>query len=173
MKILEQTWKFQGRRIAVRQDRTVDDSGLETTRDVVVHPGAVCIIALPSPDEVVLTRQYRYATGKELLELPAGTIEESESPIDTAHRELEEETGYRATRLELINTFYTTPGFCDELMYLYEGDGLSLAEQHLDANESIQVVVTRRSEAFQMIRDGRIQDAKTLVGLLTLLSKGS
>ena len=170
MKILEQKIEFEGRRIAVRRDRIVDPAGRETTREVVVHPGAVSIVAMASPDEVILIRQYRHPAGEELIEIPAGTLEEGEDPIDTARRELEEETGYRSARIELRATYYTTPGFSDELMYLYEASDLTLARQNLDEDETIEVVLTHREEALRMIREGRIRDAKTLIGLLTLLN---
>lgn len=170
MKILEQKIEFEGKRIAVRRDRIVDPAGRETTREVVVHPGAVSIVAMASPDEVILIRQYRHPTGEELIEIPAGTLEEGEDPIDTARRELEEETGYRPARIELRATYYTTPGFSDELMYLYEASDLTLVQQNLDEDETIEVVLTHREEALRMIQEGRIRDAKTLIGLLTLLN---
>jgi len=170
MKVIEQTVEFQGQRIAVRRDRVVDASGRETTREIVVHPGAVSIVAKLSSDEVVLIRQYRYATGEELVEIPAGTLEKDENPIDAAHRELEEETGYRAKQMDLRAAYYTTPGFSNELMYLYEANGLTLSEQALDDDEAIEVAVTLSDTALQMIQQGRIRDAKTIVGLLTVLT---
>jgi ADP-ribose pyrophosphatase len=170
VKILEQKIEFQGKRIAVRRDRIVDASGRETTRELVVHPGAVSIVAMLPSDEVVLIHQYRHATGEELVEIPAGTLEENEDPIDAAHRELAEETGYSAKQLELRATYYTTPGFSNELMYLYEASGLTLAEQNLDEDETIEVALTPSDQALQMIQDGRIRDAKTIVGLLKILT---
>lgn len=167
------TWKvlgtkvgFEGWRIRVRTDSLLNPDGKMTTRDVVEHPGAVTVVALPTRDTVILVRQYRHATGEELLELPAGTREEGENPIDTAKRELEEETGYAAARIRLLADFYTAPGFTDELMHLYEATGLTLGEQRLDQDEFIEVVHVRRDDALEMIRDGRVKDAKTIVGLL-------
>ena len=165
-KVLETKVGFQGWRIKVRTDRILNPDGRETTRDIVEHPGAVTIVALPAPDKVILVRQYRHATGKELLELPAGTREEGEDPIETAKRELEEETGYRAARIRRLADFYTAPGFTDELMHLYEATGLTPGEQRLDEGEFIEVVHVHRDDALEMIRDGRIEDAKTIVGLL-------
>jgi ADP-ribose pyrophosphatase len=168
-KILGQEIKFEGWRIRVRQDRVIAPSGKETTWDVVMHPGAVAIVARPTPDEVVLIRQQRYATREELIELPAGTLEKGENPLETARRELKEETGYAASCMELRATFYTTPGFSDELMYLYEASGLEPGPQRLEDDEDIQVDVVSVDEALRMTRDGRIRDAKTLVGLLIVL----
>ena len=169
MKVIEQTIEFQGRRIAVRWDRIVDASGREKAYEVVVHPGAVSIVAILSSDEVVLINQYRHATGEVIVEIPAGTLEKDEDPIDAARRELEEETGYSAKRLELRATYYTTPGFSNELMYLYEASELTLSKQSLDDDESIEVSVTHRDRALRMIQEGRIRDAKTIVGLLMVL----
>ncbi len=170
MKVIEKKIEFAGRRISVRRDRIVDRSGRETVRDVVLHPGAVSIVAMPSSDEVVLINQFRYATGEELIEIPAGTLEPNEAPVEAARRELEEETGYRAQQLELRATYFTTPGFSNELMYLYEASGLTFTEQRLDDDEAITVSVTQRDQALRMIQEGRIRDAKTIVGLLTVLA---
>ena len=170
MKILDQKTVFEGRRIKVRQDRVIEPSGKEITRDIVIHPGAVAIVARPTPDQVVLIRQFRYATGEELLEIPAGTLEPDEDPLDTARRELEEETGYVASEMKLRASFYTTPGFTDEIMHLYEASGLIRTQQRLEDDETIEIALTAREDALRMAREGRIRDAKTLVGLLMVLA---
>lgn len=157
--------KYEGRRITVKQDHIMDPSGKTHIRDVVIHPGAVSIIAWSKPGEIVLIRQYRYATGEELLELPAGTMEKGEDPITTAQRELEEETGYRAGRMKHQATYYTTPGFTNELMHLYEASDLKIGKQRLEEDEVIEIVLTPLDEAIQMAYNGKIKDAKTLVGL--------
>jgi ADP-ribose pyrophosphatase len=169
IKILNQEVQFVGRRITVRRDKVIEPSGKEGVRDVVLHPGAVSIIAMPSPEEIVLIRQYRHATGEELIELPAGTLEVGEDPIDTARRELEEETGYVASEMTHRATYYTAPGFTNELMYLYEASGLTLRQQRLEDDEAIDVVLTRREDALKWMREGKIRDAKTLVGLMMTL----
>ncbi len=135
----------------------------------VVHPGAVCIVARPSADEVILIRQYRHATGGELLEIPAGTLHEGEDPRECAIRELEEETGYRASQIIERARFWTTPGFTDEFMYLYEASGLVKTQINPDEDEVIEVDIVPRREALLMIDDGRIQDAKSILGLLRVL----
>jgi len=168
-KILSQDVVFKGRVIQLRVDRVVEASGREVTREIVVHPGAVCIVARPTPREVILIRQYRHATGKELLELPAGGLHDGEPPLEAARRELEEETGYRAGSLLELAAFWTTPGFTTEYMYLYEASDLEKTEVRPDEDEVIEVEIVRAEEALRMIEDGRIQDAKSILGLLRVL----
>jgi len=165
MNILEKQTVFQGRLLNVRCDRLESD-GRETTREFVVHPGGVSIVAHPTPEEILLVSQYRYPTGETLVELPAGTLEPGEEPIETARRELEEETGYRAARMNLIGSYYTTPGFTSELMYLYEAFDLTFGEQQLEEDEMIEVIRISSEEAMRMLGNGEIRDAKTLVGLM-------
>src|SRR5437016_14230866 len=98
-KVLDTRIAYKGKHIQVREDRVVEPSGYEASREIVVHPGAVCIVARPTPLEVILIRQYRHATGQELLEIPAGTLKSREDPLGCAIRELEEETGYRAAKM--------------------------------------------------------------------------
>jgi len=135
------------------------------TRDVVVHPGAVLILPLLEPDQVVLIRNYRYVAETELLELPAGTLEPGESPVACAARELEEETGYAAGLLEPLCQFYTTPGFTNEFMHAFIATNLRPTSQHLDENEQIRVETMRLAEALDATADGRIIDAKTIAAL--------
>src|SRR5262249_7689015 len=111
----------------------------------------------------------RHATGQELLEIPAGTLHPGEDPKDCAIRELEEETGYRAANILGHGRFWTTPGFTTEIMYLFEAGDLTKTTINPDEDESIEVEIVRRSQAIQMVEDGRIQDAKSIVGLLRIL----
>jgi ADP-ribose pyrophosphatase len=166
MEILEKNDVFRGKLLNVRCDRIRSAAGVESTREFVVHPGGVSILARPTSEEILLVEQYRYPTGESLLELPAGTLEPNEEPLATAHRELEEETGYRAGSMTLRASYYTTPGFTSELMYLYEASDLTFVGQRLEEDEAIEVRRVENDEAMAMLRDGRIRDAKTLVGLL-------
>ncbi len=164
-KILSSRLAYNGGHIQVREDRVIEPSGHEGVREIVVHPGAVCIVARPTTEEVILIRQYRHATGRELLEIPAGTLHEGEDPRECAIRELEEETGYHAARMIERSKFWTTPGFTTEFMYLYEASDLTKTQANPDDDEAIEVEIVRNSEALQMIQDGRLQDAKSILGL--------
>ena len=168
-KILSSRLAYKGGHIQVREDRVIEPSGYEASREIVVHPGAVCIVARPTQEEVILIRQYRHATGRELLEIPAGTLHDAEDPRECAIRELEEEAGYRAATMMERARFWTTPGFTTEFMYLYEATDLTKTQVHPDDDEVIEVDIVPRSEALQMIEDGRIQDAKSILGLLRVL----
>jgi ADP-ribose pyrophosphatase len=168
-RVLSSRLAYKGRHIQVREDLVIEPGGHEASREIVVHPGAVCIVARPSPDQVILIRQYRHAAGQELLEIPAGTLHEGEDPVQCAFRELEEETGYRAAKMTERARFWTTPGFTSEFMYLYEATGLTKTQIHPDEDEVIEVDIVQRDEALQLIDNSRIQDAKSILGLLRIL----
>jgi ADP-ribose pyrophosphatase len=170
-KVLKQEIVFNGGHIKVRVDRVIEPAGHEATREIVVHSGAVCIVARPADNEVLLVRQYRHSTGGDLLEIPAGGLDPGEDPLDAARRELEEETGYRAANIVQRAAFWTTPGFTTEYMWLYEATGLTKTQIHPDEDEVIEVDVVNIEEALRMIDDGRIQDAKTILGLLRVFRK--
>jgi ADP-ribose pyrophosphatase len=170
-KVLKQEIVFNGGHVKVRVDRVIEPAGHEATREIVVHSGAVCIVAKPSDTEVLLVRQYRHATGGELLEIPAGGLDPGEDPLDAARRELEEETGYRAANIVQRAAFWTTPGFTTEYMWLYEATNLTRTQINPDEDEVIEVDVVKVEDALRMIDDGRIQDAKTILGLLRVFGK--
>jgi ADP-ribose pyrophosphatase len=160
---------YKGGHIEVREDHLIEPAGHECSREIVVHPGAVCIVARPTPDEVILIRQYRHAAGRELLEIPAGTLNEGEDPRECAIRELEEEAGFRAATMTERARFWTTPGFTTEFMYLYEATDLTKTQINPDEDEVIEVDIVRAAEALRMVDDGRVQDAKSILGLLRVL----
>lgn len=168
-KILSSRMAYNGGHIQVREDRVIEPAGHECSREIVVHPGAVCVVARPTPEEVILIRQYRHAAGSELVEIPAGTLHAGEDPRECAIRELEEEAGYRAANMVERAKFWTTPGFTTEFMYLYEATGLTKTQTNPDEDEVIEVDIVSRSKALQMIDDGKIQDAKSILGLLRVL----
>lgn len=135
------------------------------SRELVVHPGAVLILPLLSPDEVVMIHNYRFSVGAELLELPAGTLELGEDPADCASRELEEETGYLGGRIERLGRFYTSPGFTNELMYAFVATDLKATAPRPEATEQIRVAILSLADALAATIDGRIVDGKTIAAL--------
>jgi ADP-ribose pyrophosphatase len=130
------------------------------------HSGAVALLPLLDDGRICFVHNHRASVDRRLVELPAGTREPGEDPAVTARRELAEETGYRAGTLELMATFYTSPGVLDEKMYLYLATSLEPGPMALEAGEDIQTLLIDLPEALEMARDGRICDAKSLVGLL-------
>lgn len=136
------------------------------TREIVTHPGAVIILPVLDDKHIVMIHNYRYTVGAELTELPAGTLEPPEKPIVCAKRELEEETGYVAGRIEPMGTFYTTPGFTNELMYCFVAHDLTKMQQKLVDGEQIRVEVVTMNQAVDWIRKGKIVDGKTIATLM-------
>jgi len=164
----------RGRFITFRIDTVEDPSGARHTREIVEHPGAVCVIPVLGAD-VLMVRQFRTPIGRVILELPAGKLDTqpdgtSEDPDGAALRELDEETGYRAGSLRSLGSFWTAPGFTDELMHLYLATDLVLLPQSSgpDVGEFLDLVRLPWRDAVAMAEEGRIDDAKTLVGLLRL-----
>lgn len=158
---------WTGRRIRVRVDEVQRSDGHRTTREVVEHPGAVAMLAWDGT-RIAMVRQWRHATGGELLEIPAGTLEPDEAPAETARRELAEEVGLAAARWEDGPRFYTAPGFCDELMHLFLATDLREAPGQADADELLEPSWLTLDEALAALDDGRVRDAKTIAGVLWL-----
>lgn len=159
---------FRGPVFAVRTDRLRLSDGHEARVDVVEHAGSVGILACPKPGEVVMVRQYRHAVGRELWEIPAGSIDAGEDPAAAALRELAEETGYRGERAREIARIYPTPGYCDELLYLMFVEGAVSGAQSLDDDERIEAVCMPVARLREMAASGEILDAKTLLAFLWL-----
>jgi ADP-ribose pyrophosphatase len=155
-----------GRKIRVVRTRRWAADGKLVEREVVRHPGAVTIIPMVDADRVCLVRNVRIAVGETLIELPAGTLDEGEDPIDCARRELAEETGYRAGRLEKLCEFFMSPGVLDERMRLVLATELTPGEQELDEGEDLEPLIVPWREAMRMVDAGEIRDSKTLAGLL-------
>ncbi len=160
--------RFVGRVFRVRTDEIVFPDGGDARLDIVEHRGSYAIIATPAPDTLVLVRQYRHAVGRELWEIPAGTAEPGEGLLDGALRELAEETGYRAAAARLLGSFYMTPGFCNEIMHLVHADELTPGETSFDEDERIVVQNFTIDEVQQLVRNGEIADAKTLISWMWL-----
>jgi ADP-ribose pyrophosphatase len=165
MERIESREMYRGRVVTIRQDKVRMEGGRVSTWDVVEHPGAVVVLAVDGED-LLFVRQYRYATGEELLELVAGTREPGEDPADTAVRELQEEAGYKAGRITKLAEFYSAPGFCSELLHLYLAEELTPSKLPGDEDEEIRVERMRLEDALRLALQGGIRDAKTLAGVL-------
>ena len=164
--LVKQESIYDGQIIKVRVDTLLLPDGQQVTREVVVHKAAVVIVPIDENDDVLLVRQYRHAAGQSLLEAPAGTLEESESPDDCAQRELQEEVGYSSTNLRTLGGFWTSPGFCTEFIYAYLARNLVESKLSADADEDIDVERVPAARIPQLIRLGEIRDAKTIAALL-------
>jgi ADP-ribose pyrophosphatase len=139
--------------------------------EMVKHPGSAAIVALTEKGKLLLVNQYREATGEFLLEIPAGKLEPGERPETCAYRELEEETGYRAGSLEELCSMFMTPGYCDEKIHIFAAADLAPSVTSPDEDEILAPVEVELNEAMRMIDDGRIQDAKTVAGILEFVRK--
>ncbi len=157
---------WTGRIFSVSRLGVTLPDGRHAVRDVVRHNGAVAIVALTDEGRVCLVRQYRTALGRVTVEVPAGKLDPGEDPLDCARRELREETGMEAGRMAYLTTIATSGGFCDELIHLFMATGLTQAEAAPDADEFINVDLVDVSELVDAVLDGRVEDAKTVVGAL-------
>ncbi|MEM2056922.1 MAG: NUDIX hydrolase [Thermoproteota archaeon] len=142
--------------------------GRRLVREVVEHPGAVAVIPVSDKGRIIMVKQHRLPAGRSLLEIPAGTRRVGEDEEECARRELLEETGYRARVLRKALSFYPAPGYSTEKITLFLAEGLEEAEQRLEEDEAIEVVEKTLEEAFEMLRKGLIEDAKTIIGLYWL-----
>lgn len=166
---LEEESIYQGEIIHVKRRKVRLSNGQEAMREVVLHPGAVAVAPLLPSGEVLLIRQYRSPLNQTLVEIPAGKLERGEDPLQCAHRELWEETGYRAESMRLLCQFYTSPGFADEKIYLYLAEALYVDGQGTkDPDELLQCFALPLEEALRWVEEGRIQDAKTAAALFAL-----
>src|SRR6266545_1842904 len=163
--ILNSKELFRGRVFSVTADM-IREGDKTYQREVVHHPGSAVIVPVFDDGSIALVRQYRHPAVRYLLEIPAGTLNQGEVPEEGAARELEEELGFVAGHLEKLSEFFVSPGFCEEKMWVYLATELTETSQQLDEDELIEVVRVSFSEALEMITDGEIEDAKTIIGLM-------
>ena len=141
-------------------------NGRRARFNIIEHPGAVAIVPVFDNGDIMLIRQFRPSIGREIFEIPAGTLEDGESPLQTARREIAEETGHRARRWTRLGAFYTAPGFCTERIHVFAARGLEPVRCAGDADEMIRPFRVPLRRALRMIREGTIRDAKSIAGLL-------
>ncbi|WP_284140323.1 MULTISPECIES: NUDIX hydrolase [unclassified Virgibacillus] len=165
---------FKGNVVELQVDEVLLPNGKTASRELIKHPGAVGVIAITRDKKIVFVKQYRKALEKTLIEIPAGKLEKGEKPERTAIRELEEETGYTTNELRFVDSFYTSPGFADEHMYIYLTDQLSKLETPPagDDDEFVELLELTLDEAKQLVYNQEIQDAKTNYSILYLDSLG-
>ena len=156
---------FRGRVVNLRLETVTLPNGATVEMELIHHPGAAAIVPMKDDGTVMLIRQYRHAVGGFILEIPAGKLDPGEDPRDCAARELEEEIGLRAAWLEPVITFFTTPGFTDEVIHIFKATGLTPGIQKLDRDEVLDVIELPLERAIAQIADGTIRDGKTIVGL--------
>ncbi|MEM8669782.1 MAG: NUDIX hydrolase [Planctomycetota bacterium] len=161
---------LRGSRFNVNEMQLHGSDGKTYVREVIRHPGAVVLLPMIDENTIVLIENRRPTVAETLLELPAGTREADEPVEETARRELIEETGYTPGKLTKLLEFFSAPGICDELMHLYLAEDLTEGNHAREATENIENRITTRAEVIQMIADGKIRDAKTLVGLYAFLN---
>lgn len=160
-KTLKSEYVYNGKVLDIKRDEVLISNGHKSVREVVEHSGGVVILAVQN-DEVLTVEQFRYPLKKTSIELPAGKLEKNENPDDAAKRELQEETGYIANEWDSLGYIYTTPGFCDEKLYLYLAQDLEFVKEKPDEDEILQAKKTPIKDIYNMIHSGMINDSKTI-----------
>lgn len=167
---------YKGKIIDLFLETVTLPNGTTTSLEIIAHPGASAVVPMKDEQTVIMIRQYRHAVGGYIYEIPAGKLHPNEDPRNCAVREVEEEIGYKVGRLEPLLSFFTTPGFTDEIIHIFVGYDLTPGTQDLDVDEVLEIVELPLAKAMEMIRDGDIKDGKTIIGLqatyLKMLGKG-
>ncbi len=164
-KTISSETKYKGKILNLRID-TVESVNGESTREIVEHSGGAVVLPLLPNKNVVMIRQFRKPLERDVLEIPAGKIEQGESPEETAFRELQEETGYMANNMTLLTKMYPSVGYSEELLYIYLATDLEPGETDFDENEDIDTYSYHIDDLYEMVMEGKIQDAKTQIAIL-------
>lgn len=167
-KTLHETEIFNGRIIRVHLDDVELPNGNLASREIVEHPGGVCVAALSDRDTLQFVRQFRYPYHRVLLELPAGKLEQGEEPLQAGLRELEEECGLLAEKVISLGCVYPTVAYCSEIIYLYLATGLTKTSQHFDEDEFLETEEIALQDAVRMVMDNEITDSKTVAAVLKI-----
>ena len=166
-KTLHRYVAFEGKIINMRQDTVELENGKTATRDVVEHPGGVCVLPLTDQNEVIMVKQFRYPYGEVIYEIPAGKLDrQGEDPLDCGKRELEEEAGMVADEFTFLGRMYPSPGYCAEIIHIYLAQGLHPSKQHLDEDEFLEVYKIPFQTVLEAVMAGEITDGKTQIAVL-------
>jgi ADP-ribose pyrophosphatase len=157
---------YKGDFLDVRKDNVLLPNGKKGNREWINHPGASVVIPVFPDGKIALIRQFRYAAGSEFIELPAGKLDQGESPLECAKRELEEEIGYKSNKIEFIANIYPAIGFANEKMNLFLATDLVQTKQNKDEDEFIDLIPTNLEEALELVWSNKITDVKTIIGIL-------
>lgn len=170
-KTFEEKRIFSGNLLKLNADRVVLTNGIKTFREYVSHPGAVAAVPFLSASEIILIKQYRYATGETLLEIPAGTIEKNESPEETIMRELQEEIKYKPGKIEKLISVYLSPGYSSEKIHIFKATDLKECALEAEEDEKIEIVKIKIDEVISKIDSGEIKDGKTVIAILSHINR--
>jgi len=171
-KTLKSEMIYEGRILNLRKDTVEVVGGKTSYREIVEHNGGVAIAAVTDDNKMIMVRQFRKSAGKAVLEVPAGKREKDEDTLETAKRELREETGYTARNITFLTKFYAAIGYSEEIIYIYKCTGLAPGETEFDDNESIDVIEYDLDELYRMVLAGEIEDSKTIVAILFVRMQG-
>lgn len=167
-KTLEENLLYRGKILDLKKDKVLLPDGKESFREIVKHSGGSAIVC-EKDGKILMVRQFRYAYKETVLEIPAGKVNAGEDPMDTAFRELEEEGGIKADKMELLFSVYPSPGYTSEIIRIYRATGLNKSDMHLDEDEFLSATWVEKTRLKEMIESGEIKDAKTLIALLYVL----
>jgi ADP-ribose diphosphatase len=162
---------YSGRVVVLNLETVTLPNGVTVDLEIIRHPGAAAVVPMKDPHTVILIHQFRHAAGGYIYEIPAGKLNPGEDPRDCADREMEEEIGYKAARFDLLLSFYSAPGFTDEILHIFEATGLTPGTQALGHDEVLEIVEVPLEKAISQIRDGTIRDGKTIIGLQAVYLK--